>query len=61
MFYENLSYTEMMLKLWGSGKVTAEDKEWLDDISTRKILRFSERDQLVRLMIQIFGEPSWKK
>jgi len=60
MFYENLSYTEMMRKLWDSGKVTAEEKEWLDDISTRKTLRFSERYRVVKLMIQIFGEPSWK-
>jgi hypothetical protein len=61
MFYEYLSYTEMTQMLWKSEKVNNEDKAWLDAVSIRKNLKFSERERVVSLMIQVFGQPSANK
>ena len=60
MFYENLGYGEMLQKLWESNKITAEDREWVDKISSRKSLKFSEGDRLVKLMFKTFGPPSFQ-
>ncbi len=59
MIYENLSTREMMRRLWESDKVSKEDREWLDKNSSKKSFKFSEEEEVVALMIKIFGQPSF--
>ena len=51
----NEVYKEMMRKLWGSD-ISQKDKEWLDFISDKEILKFSETVRVQDLYVQIFGK-----
>jgi len=52
----NHQYPEMIVQLWNSEKVSQENKEWIDKLSTRRTFKFSQKKMIEDLYIQVFGQ-----
>ena len=56
MGYYSDEYGEMICDLWYSDKTTKEDKCWLDNLSTKKKFKFSEKEKVKEIYRQVFGQ-----
>lgn len=53
--YDKYGNETMVFSLWCSDELPAEQREWLDTISKRRSLKFSEQDKIESLYLEIFG------
>ena len=56
MYYANEDYEEMIQDLLPTDQLNKEDFQWLDQRSTKKRFRYSEKKKIEELFLKVFGK-----
>jgi hypothetical protein len=53
-------WSQVLCDLWNNPKTSAEEKIWIDAISTRKTFKFSQQEKIMAMYRENIGPfPGW--
>ena len=54
------SWHDVLVDLWNNPKTSAEERKWIDAISTRKTFKFSQQEKIMAMFRANIGQfPGW--